>query len=470
MKRNRIKDLIKKAIVEVIMEAPATPTIIHPPTKPQTPPAPIKPKPNSPLQPRPVIRPKPKATLSHDVKLFIKSRQGGMKEAIDIGDYPDFINPEKKASIESEVDYVENILPDLGPNADKYLELITGESYKRAIDQAARYLGTTIDGLHQKFPNLHSAYAVLVFADQKVSALERNHTPQLEKLAIKTVLDLEEYKLIKDLVKTGKIKIDCKLDKPNLNAGLAEDELDKPANENEEGGLTIQEKIDAQLYSINMGESEGKLRRALANLLTQGDAINKFFLYNTVNEILEQIDPALPNTYGMLFSTSLVLNYWQPNEPFTRNWVDSNAVGSEEVVPEENGVYTIKVRGRNFPLLIHELVKGINEYLALDVGSQEEMDTEKLSDEMRQFLVGPGLDLRLRKLIPTEKSKLIPLIKKLLYKLSIEDIKSIFLGGNRAQLIMRNLIKTAEQLSQDYEKGGEEEPPAFSGGEQPNWK
>jgi hypothetical protein len=92
---------------------------------------------------------------------------------------------------------------------------------------------------------------------------------------------------------------------------------------------------------------------------------------------------------------------------FTRQFADAAAVGSEEIIPTGDK-YTIRVRGRNFPLLIHELVKGIGEYLSMDVADQEELDTDVLSDELKQFLAGPGLDNRLRRLIPTDKIEYLP--------------------------------------------------------------
>jgi len=402
MRANKIKELVKKTIVEVVTQA---------------------------NQPH----------LSHDAALFLKVRQG-MKEAIDTTGYPDFIDPEKRAEMENEKDFVEDALPDLGPQADKYLDIITSEAYKKAVEKAALYSGTTVDQLHTKYPNWHTAMGVLMNTAQQVEHLERNSKALLEKMAIDIVLGLEENKAIKRLVEAKKILLDVKLAPADLQQGISEDEI----NQLMANGMTVQENLDVQVSSILMGEGEGKLKRALANQLTQGNAINKFFLYNMVNEQLAQIDPTLPQKYGLLSATSLVLNYWMPKHEFTRNFINMAAVGSEQVIPTGN-VYTLKVRGRNFPLLIHELVKAIDDYLSMDIASQEELGTEKLSDELHQFLAGPGLDIRLRNMIPAEKIQYLPYIKKLLYRLSVEQIKELFMGGGKSQVIMKRLIQTAEQ-------------------------
>ena len=198
------------------------------------------------------------------------------------------------------------------------------------------------------------------------------------------------------------------------------------------------------------GDTEGKLRRALANYMTQGDTLNKFFLFNEITDELQKINKELPQKYGLVSAVSLVLNYRLPKISFTRDFVNATAVGSEEVIPNGDK-YTIKVRGRNFPLLIHEFVKGIGEYLSMDVTSQEELDTDVLSDEMKQFLAGPGLDNRLRRLIPTDKIQYLPMVKKLFYKMPIPHIKEVLLGGNKANDIIKSLIQTSEKLLKNYD-------------------
>jgi hypothetical protein len=104
-----------------------------------------------------------------------------------------------------------------------------------------------------------------------------------------------------------------------------------------------------------------------------------------------------------------------------------------------------------FPYLVHELVKGIGDYISMDVASQEELDTETMDDEIKQIMAGPALELKLRKLIPSDKIEYLPIIKKLFYKLPIETIKDILLGGMKAQSYMNSLIKQAEESMEDVD-------------------
>lgn len=433
----------------------AGPTVLPIPTKPKDPPVrkptPTRPNPMTPT--RPDIKPRPKA-LSPDVRAFINVRKN-VSEAVDTTDYPQFFDPEKRSSVEDEIDYVEGIFPNMGPQADRYLEIITSESYKKVVDKAAHYLGINLQQLQQRFPNFPSMLNMFMNAAMEVEQIEGAHKKQLEKMAVEVVLGMKEYDLFKQLVDQKKIILDVKIDSPDLQGAIADDEMDEIST----NGLSIAENVNAQLAAGLNGDTEGKLRRTFANFVTQGDAVNKFWAFNQVNDALRQLNPNLPQKYGFLAAASSIMYYYTPMMPLTRNFTDMAAAGSEQVEPEEGGAYRIKVRGRNFLLLIHELVKGFNDYLSMDIASQEELDTETLKDELRQIMAGPAVDVRLRTHIPHNKIQLLPLIKKLIYRLPIPQIKELLLGGGRAQSIMAQLIKTAEQQMTDFERPDEPDEP-----------
>ena len=433
--RNQLVKLIK----EVLSEAPA-PTI-EPPTKPSAPPTPTKPttRPN-PLRPtRPGIAPRPKA-LSHDVQAFLNQREG-LSEAIDTGEMPDLIDPSKRAKIENEKDYVEQILPDLGPEADRYLEIITSESYQKNIKRVADYLGISVSEVQNKFPNYPTMAMLAIKALNDIKRAESGMKQQLEQIAVNLVLDLPENKLIKQSVEDGYVKIDAKLGNADLTKAVTADKM----NEEMPNGLTVAENLNIQLNTALGGDTEGKLRRTLANYMTQGDAVNKLFLFNTISDELDALSPNLSKKYGVLAAVTQIGYYMTPDFPITSDIVNMAAVGSEQVIPTGEN-YTIKVRAMTFPYLVHELVKGFGDYLSMDVASQEELDTETLDDEIKQIMAGPALEMKLRKLVPLDKIDLLPMIKKLFYKEEIDIIKQILLGGQKAQFYMNRLIAQAEEL------------------------
>jgi hypothetical protein len=435
-----LKNVIMRLVEEVMAEAPA-PTI-EPPTKPSVPPAPTKPttRPN-PLRPtRPGIAPRPKA-LSHDVEAFLNQRKG-LTEKIDTGeDIPDLIDPSKRAKIEDEKDYVEQILPDLGPEADRYLEIITSESYQQNIKRVAHYLGISVSEVQNKFPNYPTMAMLAIKALNDIKRAESGMKQQLEQIAVNLVLDLPENKLIKQSVEDGYVKIDAKLGNADLTKAVTADKMD----EEMPNGLTVAENLNIQLNTALGGDTEGKLRRTLANYMTQGDAVNKLFLFNTISDELDALSPNLSKKYGVLAAVTQIGYYMTPDFPITSDIVNMAAVGSEQVIPTGEN-YTIKARAMTFPYLVHELVKGFGDYLSMDVASQEELDTETMDDEIKQIMAGPALEMKLRKLVPLDKIDLLPMIKKLFYKEEIDIIKQILLGGQKAQFYMNQLIAQAEEL------------------------
>ena len=439
-----LKNQLVKLIKEVLSEAPA-PTI-EPPTRPtEKPPTPSKPdkRPNPLRLPKPGIAPRPKA-LSHDVEAFLNQREG-LTEKIDTGDdMPDLIDPSKRAKIENEKDYVEQILPDLGPAADRYLEIITSESYQSNITEVANTLGISVSEIQNKFPNYPTMVMLAIKALNDIKRAESGMKQQLEQIAVDVVLDLPENKFIKKLVDDEDIIIDAKLGNADLTKAVTTDKMDEEMS----NGLTVAENLNIQLNTMLGDKTEGKLRRTLANYMTQGDAVNKLFLFNNVSEKLDQLSPNLSKKYGVLAAITQIGYYLTPDFPITSDIVNMAAVGSEQVIPT-GGKYTIKVRAMTFPYLVHELVKGIGDFISIDVASQEELDTETMDDEIKQIMAGPALDKKFRKLIPVEKIELLPIIKQLFYDKKVTPIykiKEILLGGQKAQIYMNDLITQAEEL------------------------
>ena len=436
-----LKNVIMR-LVEEVMDASPAPTI-EPPTRPtEKPPTPSKPdkRPNPLRLPKPGIAPRPKA-LSHDVEAFLKQRKG-LTEKIDTGEMPNLIDPSKIAKF-YEKDYVEKILPDLGPAADRYLEIITSESYKKNITEVAGTLGISVSEIQNKFPNYPTMAMLAIKALNDIKRAESGMKQQLEQIAVDVVLDLPENKFIKKLVDDEDIIIDAKLGNADFTKAVTTDKMDEEMS----NGLTVAENLNIQLNTMLGDKTEGKLRRTLANYMTQGDAVNKLFLFNNVSEKLDQLSPNLSKKYGVLAAITQIGYYLTPDFPITSDIVNMAAVGSEQVIPSGDN-YTIKARAMTFPYLVHELVKGFGDYISMDVASQEELDTETMDDEIKQIMAGPALDKRFRKLIPADKIELLPIIKQLFYdkKTPIYKIKQILLGEPLAQIYMNDLITKAEEL------------------------
>jgi hypothetical protein len=158
---NKLKKLVRLLVKEAVnmpTEAPPAPTKpVAPPSTPTTP----KPTRRNPLLPKPGQKPRPKANVAiRDLDLFINARKQ-LDEKIET-DVPNVINPDIQHDIEGKLHYIEKIFPDLGPNANRYLEIITSESYQSTFKKLSNYLNISHDSLEQKLKNLPSFFGLLI--------------------------------------------------------------------------------------------------------------------------------------------------------------------------------------------------------------------------------------------------------------------------------------------------------------------
>jgi hypothetical protein len=370
-----------------------------------------------------------------------------MNEAIDTGGAPGLFHPSKQAKYASPLD-IEQLFPNLGGDAKRYIETITSDSYKKTIERLERYTGKPA----RQF-NVPSLMATIIAAMQKVQALQQGHEQKLEKLAVDIVLDLPEFKMFKQLTADGFIKFDVKLEDANLDNAITEQEKeeqqDQPQNEND---ITDGEELNMELAEQLKNADENVLKRQFANMVTQGNAVNKLYLFQLASDSLNKIDPTLVNLYGILSVIVQTSYYAVPDMPLTAAAKDM-AVGSVEIVPGKDGTYTIKARSPFFPYLIHEVVKGLYDYLSIDVVNQAQLGGETLDQEIIDIMTGPELYTNLSKMLPQKDIEYLPLVFKLLLGLDVSIIREVLTGGGKARAYVERLLQKAKELQDSYDKG-----------------
>lgn len=370
-------------------------------------------------------------------------------EAIDTGEHGHLFHPSKQAKYEAPHD-VEKLFPNLGPDAKRYIEVITGQAYQKAIERLQHYTGKNVAQL-----NLPTLMSTVMGSLQQVIQLQNGHKEDLEELAVNIVLELPEFKAFKKWKESGLLKFDVKLEQANLDNAIVE--ADKEGK-NEEGSddLTPTEDVDLKLAE-NIGDaSEGALKRKFANMITQGNAVNKLYLFQLANDNLNKIDPSLSKLYGILSSIVQTSYYAMPDMAFS-NSVKDAAVGSEEVVPDENGGgYTIVARSPFFPYLVHEIVKGCWDLLAIDIASQKELAGETLDDEVMDIMSGPQLYTNMAKLVPNKDMEYLPYVYRLLLKQDINVLREVLSSGGKGQAIMNKLLQQAKDMQGEYDQSTED--------------
>lgn len=370
-----------------------------------------------------------------------------MNEAIDTGSTPNLFHPSKLAKYATKKD-VETLFPDLGPEAQRYVEIITGDSYKKTVERLEYYTGKTAQAF-----NLPTLLSTIMSAMQQVVQIQQGNEKQLEQLALDVVLQLPEFKMFKQLYQDGLIKFDVQLLDANLDNAITEQEkqeqTEQPANEND---LTEGEEANLEFAEEFADIDDGALKRQFANMVTQGNAVNKLYLFQLANDALNKIDPKLVGLYGILSVVVQLSYYATPDIPLTAAAKDM-AVGSEEIEPNEDGTYTIVARSPFFPYLIHEIVKGLYDYLSIDITTQANLSGETLDQELIDIMSGPQLYTNLAKLLPAKDVEFLPLVFKLLLQKDMNIIKTVLTGGGRAQNIINNILQQAKELQDNYDKG-----------------
>jgi hypothetical protein len=378
-------------------------------------------------------------------------------EALNLGGKPDIINPEIKRDIESGNEEIVGAVP-----SQEYLELIVSDSYRQLVDRVVHYTGIPENQITTR--NMPSLLGQAFAALRRIKEIESRDARFFENLALDVVLEFPEFKYVKQAYESDMISFDISLGHGELENAITEPKQEEEPQEdnieqlihqadqeaaeeqpkNEEATPTEEEEFD--LASELMDDTEKKLRRRLANALMQGNATNKFYLFNMVAERLNQRDPSLVNLYGLTTSIPQLAYYFMPKgaeEQMIQGGADDFIAGSEEVSKEKGeDKVKIKVRGQTFPLLIHEIVKGIYEYLSITKATKNAAETQDtVGKERMDVITGAPLWKKLAEMIPDDAQELIPRIyQDVINHHDIEEIKHILAGDDIGRRVMGEII------------------------------
>ena len=369
--------------------------------------------------------------------------------AVDASDFEGGFHPSKRRRVEGEPLDVERLFPDLGPEAERYLEHITSAGYKDTVKRVSRYLNVDVSEMADRFPDINSFALLMGQTIMSIDAIEQHYREDLEVIALNVVLSLPEFTMIKQMYAQGQIKFDIKL----LSMGDQQEITDMLFGDDEapEDGLAPSEELAMQSDRF---DSDEDIKREFANFMMAGNAVNKFYLFHLVEDQLNQLNPQLVPKYGLISALGNLGYYMLPDHDLAAGGGAGGAAGVEKVDREKNIIY---VRGLNFTLLIHELVKGIWEYLSVDVGSPGKFGAESVNDEVVHIMSGPEVYRQFQSMIPEDKMGLLPLIYKLLLQEPVKVIQTILLGGSRAQIELTRIIQQAESDMGEYEDFDENE-------------
>jgi len=265
-------------------------------------------------------------------------------------------------------------------------ELVASDRFKQVIDNVKRYTG--IEQLNPQ--SMMQLQQMLMQSVQEIFRIEAAHKEELEELAVKIVK--EEMAIPDDA-----LQFDAKI------VGMGEIDMEgmqqePPSEEGEEEAMEEFEDFDIE-----------KQKRRFLNQLIQGASKKGHYLFHMVEEELNNIDPNLINLYGVMMSINDLV-YWIMPDQTTMMMAESgeSMAGKEEIDPDTDPP-TIIARGITFPVLVHELIKGVMEILATQGlpddpnQAQRVMDAEDtLTAEVWDLRLGPIIWEKFREAYPMD--------------------------------------------------------------------
>jgi hypothetical protein len=310
---------------------------------------------------------------------------------------------------------------------------------------------------------------------------ESRHKEELKELAKRICFDETEFD--ESWVNLEMYLNDTPIDVSNFRYEPEEDKEE----EDEEGkqnmsipsfdieDLTPQEELELE-----------KHKRNIINALVQGAAKKGHYVFKKpeVKEELDSIDPQLYPLYNKImsindffyFTMEQMIEMMSQTGNGIAGKVELDGGGDDEDGGEEGGEdsadTTIKAYGMIFPILCHEIIKGIKSVNARHGYPQDtEMarkvlgQTDLLSNEPMQLRIGPGIQEKLRMAMPdaifNPKNKgLINWFEIELYKIGAKELLKIMADvidkdetkNKRATARFEEIMKEAQKLKEEYEE------------------
>jgi len=242
---------------------------------------------------------------------------------------------------------------------NSFAELVASERFKEVVEKVKRYTGMENISGQNAFMQLQMA---LMGAVQKAKSIESNNEGFLEQLAVDLVkkeLSIPDDAFQYDVELTsmpGQIDTSKMISEPEeledeevqqqfgVDADEAEDDL--------ENFMAAFEKFDME-----------KAKRRFINSLIQGASKKGHYMFHLVEEQLNTINPELINLYGVLMSINDLLYWIMPDQMIMNAAGSGEGVQGSEEIDDTTNPPTIRAKGLFFPVLVHELIKGVYEVL-----------------------------------------------------------------------------------------------------------
>lgn len=365
-------------------------------------------------------------------------RESGLK----LDGYPNIINPDIIRQLAKKAHPLAKLpIYNKRDEPESYHEeLLASKRYKYLMDEYARVFNCSLRSINPMMAMM--AQGMLAGAMMEA---EHPHKRKLEDIAERIVR--EEFNLGLDEVLFD-IEI---IDSPHVKMPPEADK-EKIFNEDQE----FADDVEAEI-----------VKRRIVNALMQGAAKKGHFMFHLASEELENLMPGIIDIYKKVILSNDLM-YYLVGDPQFEQMIDDDMISSYVRVKFEGDVPVIEAKAFSFPILVHEMVKGVIELLSVP-GLPKEKELALTVLEECDYVKAEPWDCRLGpvfweafySLIDVDDYPIKKLIIRDLIKLPAEDFNkfmyNVLSASDKAKREVTNMIKAIKGQISDYEFAKEED-------------
>ena len=402
-----------------------------------------------------------------------------VKEQLDYGNRPERMDPNLERKLASPENlYAQNPAMKKGPED---VQRLVSNRFQKVAEKLSQVTG--IDNLSSQ-QTQGMIYQEMMRKLPSIMRIEGQHREELEELAKEAALEETE-------VPADWYEIEALLNRQPINTGnfrmKPEDEEEEEEDENktpEIPSFDVEDLTDEEILELE------KHKRNIINAIIQGAAKKGHYLFQKpdIKARLDEIDPSLYRDYlGIMaindflyFSMEQMIEMMSQTGQGVAGKVelkDNDDEGEEGEEGEEKPDTKIVAEGMIFPILCHEIIKGIEECkgrhgLPKDPSLRQKVQgqVDVLSNEPMQLRIGPEIVEKIRLALPDEMYEesnkgLINWFHTLLYQIPAQEFLEVIGQAisedqskvKKATARFKEIMREAQQLKSDFEDYQEEE-------------
>jgi hypothetical protein len=402
-----------------------------------------------------------------------------VKEQLDYGNRPERMDPNLERKLASPENlYAQNPAMKKGPED---VQRLVSNRFQKVAEKLSQVTG--IDNLSSQ-QTQGMIYQEMMRKLPSIMRIEGQHREELEELAKEAALEETE-------VPADWYEIEALLNRQPINTGnfrmKPEDEEEEEEDENEAPEIPsfdVEDLTDEEILELE------KHKRNIINAIIQGAAKKGHYLFQKpdIKARLDEIDPSLYRDYlGIMaindflyFSMEQMIEMMSQTGQGVAGKVelkDNDDEGEEGEEGEEKPDTKIVAEGMIFPILCHEIIKGIEEGkgrhgLPKDPSLRQKVQgqVDVLSNEPMQLRIGPEIVEKIRFALPDEMYEesnkgLINWFHTLLYQIPAQEFLEVIGQAisedeskvKKATARFKEIMREAQQLKSDFEDYQEEE-------------